>query len=577
MRLLHRFGPARASLLLTSAVLVTAACGSSDDASQGDVADGGTTVDGAHPGTDGGTLGGDDATLPDAGPPLPTCDPGAGDVAFTIDATSNVHAISRFIYGTNFEDQWQTPTTTNLTIARSGGNRWTAYNWENNASNAGSDYMYENDNFLGGGSTPGEAVRSRVAASFGAGASHVVTIPMQGWVSADETGPVSKTLTNLPSRFKASKPNKGAAAVYPPDVTDANVYQDEFVTWLEKQFPGARTDPAKTIFYMLDNEPDLWLSTHAEIQKTAETYADLLAKSVATSAMIKRVAPGALVFGPVNYGWEGYVNLQTAPDANGRDFLEFFLDGMKAAENGGRIFDVLDLHWYPEATGGGTRIIDDGDTPSDALVDARLQAPRSLWDDTYTETSWITDAIGKKPIRLIPLMLEKIAAHSPGTKLAFSEYHYGGANHISGGIAEADALGVFGREGVFMATEYPLQSTEDFIYGGFAMFRNFDGQRGAFGDTSIAATTTDNAKSSVYASLDTAHPGRMVVVAINKTRAAVNASVKIAYGTSLTKATAYQLTSASKTPALVAAPPTPNCQAFLYAMPPMSVTTIVLE
>ena len=32
-----------------------------------------------------------------------------------------------------------------LTFDRDGGNRWTAYNWETNASNAGSDYLYEND------------------------------------------------------------------------------------------------------------------------------------------------------------------------------------------------------------------------------------------------------------------------------------------------------------------------------------------------------------------------------------------------------------------------------------------------
>jgi hypothetical protein len=46
----------------------------------------------------------------------------------------------------------------NLTLSRSGGNRMTAYNWETNASNAGSDYYNENDSFLGGGNTPNGAV-----------------------------------------------------------------------------------------------------------------------------------------------------------------------------------------------------------------------------------------------------------------------------------------------------------------------------------------------------------------------------------------------------------------------------------
>ena len=40
------------------------------------------------------------------------------------------------------------------------------------------------------------------------------------------------------------------------------------------------------------------------------------------------------------------------------------------------LVDVLDLHWYPEATGDGHRIIDEGVSPGE--VYARLQAPRSL-------------------------------------------------------------------------------------------------------------------------------------------------------------------------------------------------------
>jgi len=38
----------------------------------------------------------------------------------------------------------------------------------------------------------------------------------------------------------------------------------------------------------------------------------------------------------------------------------------------------------------------------------------------------------------LPRMLAKIAAHYPGTKLSLSEYNYGAANDISGGVAQAD-------------------------------------------------------------------------------------------------------------------------------------------
>ena len=64
---------------------------------------------------------------------------------------------------------------------------------------------------------------------------------------------------------------------------------------------------------------------------------------------------------------------------------------MREAEStsaGRRLVDVLDLHWYPEARGGGVRITEAD--ASAAVAAARVQAPRSLWDPGYAETSWIS-------------------------------------------------------------------------------------------------------------------------------------------------------------------------------------------
>ena len=40
----------------------------------------------------------------------------------------------------------------------------------------------------------------------------------------------------------------------------------------------------------------------------------------------------------------------------------------------------------------------------------------------------------------------------PGTKLAITEYNWGGTESLNGALAEADVLGIFGREGVGLAT-----------------------------------------------------------------------------------------------------------------------------
>lgn len=52
--------------------------------------------------------------------------------------------IGPFIYGVNQD----LPGVATPGARRQGGNRMTAYNWETNASNAGSDYYYESDNYM---------------------------------------------------------------------------------------------------------------------------------------------------------------------------------------------------------------------------------------------------------------------------------------------------------------------------------------------------------------------------------------------------------------------------------------------
>ena len=235
--------------------------------------------------------------------------------------------------------------------------------------------------------------------------------------------------------------------------------------------------------------------------------------------------------------------MNSLPDAAGKgEFIDYYLTQMKAAEAsaGRRVVDYLDLHWYPEATGGGERIT--GTQTDAAVVAARVQAPRSLWDTTYAETSWIESSIDA-PIALVPRMQGKIAKDYPGTMLAFTEWNYGGGQDISGAVASADVLGVFGREGVAMAAHWPL-ATESFSHAAFRAFRNYDGAGAAFGDTSILATTSDVATATVYGSFDAKSPGHEVIVVINKATATKTASLALYSGTTYTELAVYTVTGA---------------------------------
>ena len=496
-----------------------------------------------------------------------------GAVSFEIDG-SKPFAISPFIYGMNGPN-WKKDAAL-YTLARSGGNRMTAYNWETNASNAGSDWQHQNDALLGPSEVPGEAVRKGVAQALDAGAACVVTVPIIGYVAADKAGggDVNKTPDYLKKRFVPSLPEKGSPFADPPDAADGKVFQDEFVWWMEKTFPNARKDDRRTIFYALDNEPDLWAGTHARIHPQKIRFDELAPLNATYAGAVKKVAPKALVFGFVSYGWHGFTTLQDAPDRQGRNFLDFYLDEMKKAETkaGKRLIDVLDLHWYPEVTAGKQRITVDDAGPEVAA--ARIQAPRSLWDPAFREKSWVADSSAKGPIRLIPRVREQIGQHYPGTRLAITEYYYGGGADISGALAQADVLGIFGREGLFAAALWHLGRTDDrFIWAAFAMFRDADEKGLAFGTAGLAVNGGDPARASLYASVDGSK--RMVLVAINKTPEPLPLKATFKGCPPFSRASVFRLTSAE---------PRPVAQGELRApaggleteLPALSVTTFLL-
>jgi len=523
---------------------------------------------------------------------IPPSTPPASQVTFAIDSTQDVRAISRFIYGLNGWDPSSRPA--NLTLSRSGGNRMTAYNWETNDSNAGADFQNQNDTFLGGGTVPNGAVKAGLEAARAAGAGMLVTMPLIGYVSADHNGGGDVALSGpnyLSTRFRVSLPRKGTPFVMAPVTNDGFVYQDEYINFLDQTYPNAFAATANPIMINLDNEPDLWQSTHARLRGdgtvgsqsgTTATYAEMVQRTVDYADAAKDVVPAAQIFGPVNYGWQGMIRFQDASDAAGRDFLNFYLQQMAAAEvtTGHRLVDVLDVHWYPEARGtcsaaGGTCRITENNNDA-GTVAARIAAPRSLWDSSYVENSWIAQSLGNQAINLLPRLRNKITSNYPGTKLGITEYNYGGANHISGAIAQADVLGIFGREGLYAATLWRLESNNDFIYGGFDAFRNYNGASGSFGDTTIRATNSDAVNTSVYASVDAGNAARMVVVAINKNATGQTAGIAVTHTTQFHTAQVYTLTSANSAPQRQADINITLTNAFQYSMPANSVTTLVL-
>jgi mannan endo-1,4-beta-mannosidase len=229
------------------------------------------------------------------------------------------------------------------------------------------------------------------------------------------------------------------------------------------------------------------------------------------------------VLGGVMFGWSEYESLSSAPDAEKYNeaygnYVKYYLAGMHDASKraGRRLLHALDIHWYPEARG--TKRITDDDASAKTIA-ARLQAPRSLWDDSYIERSWITQQTGK-PIRLLRWFQEMITERFPGTNLTMTEYNFGGTKHVSGGLAQIDVLGVFGREGVFMANYWGnaagVGDLPPYIAAAFRMYRNYDGKGGAFGDVAVVANSPNQDLLSVFAATDAKNTKRLTIIVINK-------------------------------------------------------------
>jgi fibronectin type 3 domain-containing protein len=463
-----------------------------------------------------------------ATPAIPTA-----NVTITINP-AQTKAISPYIYGINFYSG-VTGAPPQLTFDRAGGNRWTAYNWETNASNAGSDYLYENDDYLSSSAVPAEAVRSFIAGDQSNGLASLMTVQLQGLVAGDENGPVS--VTNPPdlTRFKQVVDQKSTVSSAPftinPSTTNADVFMDEFVWALDQKFSGMGifgANPTHPTFVSLDNEPELWNSTHLEVQGPNPVSSDdYIAKTITMTEALKNQFPDMVIFGPVHYGFQGIYNWQGELGAtpNGANwFPDKYLTALSAASAtyGKPLVDVYDFHWYAEEyDANGNRSIDlTGTTLTDAQVQLIVQSPRNLWDSTFTDSTnsnpWIYQELGNTPINLLGRLQAKINAEFPGMKISLTEYENGGWNHIAGTIAQADNLGIFGSQGVFAANFWPPNGTYSYALGGFRAFRDFDGAGANFGDTSLQATSSNVQNVMVYASSDSARPGRFVFVAINR-------------------------------------------------------------
>ena len=103
----------------------------------------------------------------------------------------------------------------------------------------------------------------------------------------------------------------------------------------------------------------------------------------------------------------------------------------------------------------------------------------------------------------------------PGTQIGITEYNWGAENHINGATTQADIFGIFGREGLDMGARWTTPAASTPTYKAMKMYRNYDGNKSTFGETSVAATAPNPDKVSAFAALRSTD-GALTVMVINK-------------------------------------------------------------
>ncbi|CAG7644427.1 hypothetical protein PAESOLCIP111_04699 [Paenibacillus solanacearum] len=426
--------------------------------------------------------------------PVPLPEPELPKVAVQVDMNSARRAVSQEIFGVNFEEMpAENASQMKFPIKRWGGNQMTRYNWELDVTNRGGDWYFLN---LTNGTPdpsqlPNGSLSDRfIAQSIADQTKVLLQMPTIGWTPKSRD--VSWSFSIEKYGAQAGNECDWGEAWCRKDAGNGKLKSGEYVTGNDPEdtskrvgpeFIGRWVDHLKSRFgsavryYALDNEPALWGHAHWDVHPEMTTYDEIWKYTQDYAKVIKAKDPQAQIFGPVSWGWceyfySGKDGCYPGDDmrAHGdKPFLEWYLQQVSDYERktGQRLVDVLDIHYYPAE--GGIAFSNDESTET---YKRRMKSLKSLYDPTFQDpSSWI-----QEPVRLIPRMRELIDQNAPGMRLAITEYNFGDGGGIGSGLAQAEALALFAREGVDVATRWGGLPANTPLEDAFKLYVNYDGK-----------------------------------------------------------------------------------------------------
>jgi hypothetical protein len=457
-----------------------------------------------------------------------TCQTRTGS-GIVLDVSAQLTPISPDIYGVAFSSDSGDDSYKVSTLDRWGGDAEETYNWQKDMHNSGGDWMCAN--YAGGGHDSDTFVQTNKSRNLNT----LMTIPIAGWLAnvatqTDNTASAqlgqNLSFCNYPQLadggLLSSSECCNAIGTQESILVDKGSssldtsFMGNWVSHMVSTFGSAASGGVK--YYQLDNEPDNWQGLRQDIypalyppgtncldysvkissgpESGVSPNDDIINRSVAYAAAVKNADPTAQMLFLSVMNPDDMVNLLYTECGVGQSWgsqfavpysvsnsyaMAMMAKGKQyEATNHRRIFDCLDTHY-----------------PGDA---------QSMWTNSFSHfRGWINSTY-------------------PGTGICVSEYNVSkDTTDATVTAKEADYLGTFGLMGVQVAAYWttlaPKDSSNNYVhnysYNAFAMFRNYDGAGGAFGNISVGA---QSAYSNVhaYAATDSASsPSKLWIMLVN--------------------------------------------------------------
>lgn len=513
----------------------------------------------------------------------PVPPPPPAPISVTVAPLLDRRAIDPLIYGVNFAPADRIAPV-GYTVNRWGGNSTTREDWLLGWHNTASDWFFMN---VEDDTHPDTFIDQTRAG----GAQPLMTVGTIGWAPDVDLAqlPDPKRWGFSIAKYGAQDSNECAADGGSPwckgdagngmsgnvpivgnDPLDTSkavdeAYATDWMAHVAAHLGGQTAATGGVRFWALDNETNLWSSTHRDVHPDRTTYDEIWEYTARYGAAMKAQDPAAKIFGPVTWGWcdlwssdadQGGVNNDCTdgpdraaqpwggafqpcagcdlPADKGVPLVPWYMHQVCSnpigggPANGKLLVDYLDVHYYPQGSGVDGLAGNQSTEDSSSTIARRDRSLKELWDPAWTAESWVANS--GIPVRLLRRLAQWRDAYCPAMKLALTEYSWGKSDTPSGALSQAEVLAIFGREKLDLATRWVAPKGGNWVEESYKLYRNYDGAGAKIDGETTRATSSDVDAVGSYAIVDANVSGRLWVLLFNRDTQARDVTVSVAGG-----------------------------------------------